>query len=57
MTILENDINPVVQDNRIIICIDCENKISESVPHCQLCNKPISMLTSEQNEICPLNKW
>jgi len=57
MTILENDINPVVQDNRIIICIDCENKISESVPHCQLCNKPISMLTSEQNETCPLNKW
>lgn len=57
MTQLTNTIDPIEQDKRINICIACVNNISEPVPHCQLCNKPISMLTSEQNETCPLNKW
>ena len=57
MIILGNDINPTEQAKRISICVACENNIPEPSPRCQLCNQNISVLTSEQQEVCPLNKW
>ena len=54
---LGNNIDPIEQDKRISICIVCQNNIPEPVPHCQLCGIPVSKLTSEQQEVCPLNKW
>jgi hypothetical protein len=57
MSELNNNIDPVVQDHRISICIQCANNIQEPSPHCQACDKPISLLTSEEQEVCPLSKW
>jgi hypothetical protein len=57
MSELENNIDPVVQEHRISICIPCNQNTQEPVPHCQACDIPISKLTSENQEVCPLNKW
>jgi hypothetical protein len=54
---LSNNINPIIQEHRIDICIACVENTQEPVPHCQQCNKPISLLTSEETETCPLDKW
>ena len=45
------------EQKRIAICIACIEKVSEPIPHCQVCDKPISLLTSDEQEVCPLNKW
>jgi len=57
MTILGNNISPTEQTKRISICVVCVNNLPEPSPHCQLCNQNISVLTSEQQEVCPLSKW
>lgn len=57
MTELTNNINPVEQEKRISICIECQYNVCNNIPLCTQCNIPISKLTSEQNETCPLNKW
>lgn len=57
MTELKNNIDPAEQSIRISICVVCENNITDPSPTCQLCNKNISVLTSEEQEVCPLNKW
>jgi hypothetical protein len=57
MSDLHNNIDPATQQERISICIMCVENIQEPWPHCALNNIPISILTSEEQETCPLNKW
>lgn len=57
MTELSNNIDPIVQQERISICIMCDQNIQEPWPHCALNNIPISIQTSDEQETCPLNKW
>jgi len=57
MTQLNNNIDPTIQDHRISICIVCEYNVTDPIPECNQCNIPISKLTSEEQESCPLNKW
>lgn len=45
------------EQQRIKICTACVENIEEPIPHCQLCDKPLSLLTSDMQETCPLNKW
>ena len=57
MNELNNNIDPTVQQHRISVCVSCVENTQEPTPHCQACDKPISLLTSEEQETCPLNKW
>lgn len=52
---LENT-NPITE-HRISICMTCNENQLNQVPLCILCNKTISLLTSDEQETCPLNKW
>lgn len=45
------------EQQRIKICIECVEITQDPIPHCQACDKPISLLTSDMQEACPLNKW
>lgn len=49
--------NSVSQQNRISICMICEENNEELVPHCKKCDKSISLLTSDKEQKCPLQKW
>lgn len=57
MSELQNNISIEEQDHRISICIMCEGNVLETYPKCNACNLPISQLTSDREEVCPLNKW
>lgn len=57
MSQTENNIDPTVKEHRIQECVNCQEFNNNIIPHCQLANKPISQLTSEEQQTCPLNKW
>lgn len=57
MTELKNNIDPTVQQHRISICTVCEENIELPSPRCAISDINISVLTSEETETCPLNKW
>lgn len=57
MTELKNNIDPTVQQHRISICTVCDENIEFPSPHCAISDINISVLTSEEAETCPLNKW
>lgn len=54
---LKNNIDPILQQERISICIICEENEKEPIPQCKTCDKSISLLTSEVEQECPLEKW
>lgn len=56
MSELENN-NSLSQQNRISICMICEENEKEPIPQCKACDKSISLLTSEIQQECPLEKW
>ena len=45
------------EQKRIKQCIVCSENVELPIPKCQLADKPLSLLTSDQQETCPLNKW
>ena len=57
MTELRNNIDPTTQQHRMFVCGGCEENEEFPYPKCVLNDIPISILTSEEQETCPLNKW
>lgn len=43
--------------NRMNTCMECVHNRLNDIPLCILCEKSISTLTSEDEEICPEGKW
>ena len=46
-----------LEKQRIKICTACLEKQDEPIPLCKVCDKPLSLLTSDKEQSCPLNKW
>lgn len=42
---------------RITQCMSCNKNQLVEFPMCVVCQKPISFLTSEDEEVCPEGKW
>lgn len=42
---------------RIEICIECENNVVDVIPKCKECDCSISMITTLTFKSCPLGKW
>ena len=57
MTELRNNIDPETQQIRISFCTVCEEQIDLPYPKCGSNDIPLSILTSNEEETCPLNKW
>jgi hypothetical protein len=57
MSNLGNNIDPAVQQHRIEVCCACAKNVQMPWPHCAINDIPISVLTSEEQETCPLDKW
>lgn len=45
------------KNNRIEICMLCENNRLDTVPECSIMKKSISLLTTEETESCPEENW
>lgn len=43
--------------NRINICMQCINNELVDVPTCVVCEKSISVLTSDEDQTCPEDNW
>jgi len=43
--------------NRINICMECPNNQLVDVPMCVVCEKSVSVLTSDDEQTCPEDKW